>query len=108
MTDVDHHRRSRGGLIICGLSLLAAPADAGVRNGDPSDHPIEWYTAVGAAIRDAVRDARGDCQSHPGEIIICKRRNQYRIDPRVLHADRDSSSSGKDDEYARYLRGQSQ
>jgi hypothetical protein len=36
------------------------------------------------ALRDAVREDSGKCYPHIGEIVICKRRQTYRIDPRLF------------------------
>jgi hypothetical protein len=75
--------------MILPLSLLMPGAALGEvdlhRNGDPSDHPIVWYSAIGMAVRDVVRQATGQCYQHVGEIVICKKRdsNSFRI-PRNL------------------------
>jgi hypothetical protein len=51
------------------------------QNGDPSDHPVVWYSAIGMAVRDALREATGQCYQQVGEIVICKKRDSgsYRI-----------------------------
>lgn len=64
--------------------LLPAPAGGETdlhQNGDPSDRRIEWYTKMGMAYRDARRANTGKCYPHVGEILICKRRENYRIRP---------------------------
>jgi hypothetical protein len=71
------------------------------RNGDASDHQIVWYTAIGMALRDAVREDSGKCYPHVGGIVICKRRQTYRIDARFL-AKRPALDDGND--YGAYSR----
>ncbi|HEX2625020.1 MAG TPA: hypothetical protein VHM21_07190 [Sphingomicrobium sp.] len=83
--------------------LLPAPAAGEAdldQNGDPSDRRIEWYTKMGMAYRDARRANSGKCYSHVGEIVICKRRENYRIDPRLL-GDRRYDPDARRDGYVR-------
>lgn len=51
-------------------------------------------SSFGVAMRDAIRAATGECNETPGMIVVCKRRNPYRIDRSILSAGRD---------YNRYL-----
>lgn len=84
--------------------LLATPAAGEAdlhRNGDPSDHQIVWYTAIGMALRDAVREDSGKCYPHVGEIVICKRRRTDRIDPRLLANRRGPDDHDDYDAYSR-------
>jgi hypothetical protein len=52
------------------------------------------------AYRDARRQNSGKCYSHVGEIVVCKRRENYRIDPRLL-SDRRYDPDASRDSYDR-------
>jgi hypothetical protein len=88
------------------LGLIAAPVSGETdlhRNGEPSDHPVQWYTNLGMAMKHALDDSSGKCVQRVGEIVICKRRDNYRIDPRLLGSTHDYRDlSGKDSERRSY------
>lgn len=94
-------RITLAGPIVLGLVATPASAQLEVRNGDPHDGKLTWYTPIGMAVRDTLREGSGKCDAPAGEIVICKKRENFRIDPGVLRASRLARSSGGD-EYDAY------
>jgi hypothetical protein len=94
--------RVRTSLLAPVLYVVATPASGEIdlhRNGEPSDHPVQWYSDVGMAMKHALEDSSGKCVQRVGEIVVCKRRNNYRIDPRLLGSNPDYDAvSGKNED----------
>jgi len=95
---------SRAAPLVFGLIAASAVGQVDVRNGDPDDGKLTWYSPIGLAVRDALREGSGKCYSEPGVIVICKKRDNFRIDPNVLQASRSARSGGGGDEYDDYRR----
>jgi hypothetical protein len=100
--------RSRAWFIVPALYGFVAAPSAGetdlYRNGQPSDHPVQWYSDIGMAIKQSLRDSSGECFHPVGEIVICKRRDNYRIDRKFLGSGRDFDPSWTSDREGRHSR----
>jgi hypothetical protein len=59
---------------------------------------------MGMAVKQALQDSSGQCVHPVGEIVICKRRENYRIDRKFLDSSRDFDPSWTSERETRHSR----